>query len=141
MEVSEVRKRVRDTLERARRNASERRAKGDHAQKSFDAFLNAVAIPIVKQVANILQAERHAFTVFTPSGSVRLSSDRGPDDFIEIFLDTSGETPRVLGHVKRSRGRRVLDAQSVIGSGDPDALTEEELLTFLLKELEPFVDR
>jgi hypothetical protein len=35
----------------------------------------------------------------------------------------------------------VIDAEHVVGSGDPESMTEEDLLAFLLKELEPFVER
>ena len=38
-----------------------------------------------------------------------------------------------------TRGRHVIDAERPIGA--PEALTEEQLLDFLLKELEAFVER
>jgi hypothetical protein len=44
-----------------------------------------------------------------------------------------------VGQISRTRGRRVIDAERPIGA--PDTLTEEQLLDFLLKELEAFVDR
>ena len=44
-----------------------------------------------------------------------------------------------MAQVSRTRGRRVSDTQHAIGA--PDALTEEDLLAFLLKELEAFVER
>ena len=49
------------------------------------------------------------------------------------------DPPRVMGQISRTRGRRVLDAERAIGA--PDALTEDDVLEFLLKELEAFVDR
>ena len=98
-------------------------------------------MPLFKQIGNVLKIEGYLFTVFTPSGSVRLMSDRSADDYIEVSLDTSGAEPRVIGHVSHSRGRRVIDAERVIGDGEPENLTEEDLLAFMLKELEPFVER
>jgi hypothetical protein len=89
----------------------------------------------------VLKAAGYPFSVFTPSGSVRLMSDKSSEDYIEIALDTSEEAPRVVGHVSRSRGRRVVDAERVVGPGDPESITEEQLFEFLLKELEPFVER
>ena len=77
--------------------------------------------------------------MFTPSGSVRLMSDRSSDDFIELSLDTADDPPRVMAQVSRTRGRRVTDAERAIGAAD--ALSEDELLAFLLKELEAFVER
>jgi hypothetical protein len=96
-------------------------------------------VPIFRQVANILRAEGYLFNVFTPSGSVRLMSDRTAEDFVELFLDTSGEVPQVIGHASHSRGRRVLEAERAIGA--PGELSEEAVLAFLLKELEAFVER
>jgi GAF domain-containing protein len=139
MEISLVRKRLSDTLERARRQAAERRARSDQASRDFDLFLQKIAVPLFRQVANALKAEGYAFTVFTPSGSVRLMSDRSASDFVELTLDTSDNPPRVIGQVSRERGRRVLDTERAIGA--PDALTEEQLLDFLMEELEVFVER
>jgi hypothetical protein len=44
-----------------------------------------------------------------------------------------------MGQTSRARGSRVIDAERAIGA--PDALTEEQLLEFLLQELEAFVER
>jgi len=139
MEISLVRKRLSDTIERAKRQAAERRARGDQASRDFDLFLQKIAVPLFRQVANALKAEGYAFTVFTPSGSVRLMSDRSASDFVELTLDASENPPRVIGQVSRERGRRVLDTERAIGA--PDTLTEEQLLDFLMKELEAFVER
>jgi hypothetical protein len=89
----------------------------------------------------VLKIEGYQFNVFTPSGSVRLGSERSGEDYIEIVLDTSGDAPRVLGRIGRSRGRRVISAERVVGDGSPANITEEDLLAFVMKELEPFVDR
>lgn len=66
-------------------------------------------------------------------------SDRGAEDFIELLLDTSGDEPRVLGRTSRSRGHRVLETEQALGA--PGTLSEEDVLTFLLKALESFVER
>jgi hypothetical protein len=139
MEISAVKRSVTDTIERARRRAGERRARADEAGRAYDRFLDAIAVPLFRQVANVLRADGYLFTVFTPAGSVRLMSDRHAEDFIELLLDTTGERPIVVGHVSRSRGRRVDETDRDLG--DPAGITEEDLLAFLLKELEPFVER
>src|ERR671919_136932 len=105
MEISEVRKKVRDTIERARRQAAERRQRNDEAARLFTRFLEDVAVPLFKQLANVLKIEGYPFTVFTPSGGVRLMSDRSADDYVEITLDTSADAPRITGRISRSRGR------------------------------------
>jgi hypothetical protein len=139
MEVSKVRNRLTQTIERSKRQAAERRVRSDEAARQFDKFLNNVAVPLFRQAANILRSEGYLFNLFTPSGSVRLMSDRAAEDFIEVFFDASGEVPQVMGHSSRSRGRRVVESERALG--DPDALTEDDLLEYLSKELEPFVER
>ena len=142
MEIADVRNRLTQTIERSRREAAARRTRNDEAARAFETFLDRSAVPLFKQIANVLKIENYSFTVFTPSGSVRWMSDRNADDYIEVSLDTSGGAkPRVIGHVRNSRGRRVVDAERVIGEGEPESLTEEDLLAFMLKELEPFVER
>ena len=139
METSDIRKRLNQTIERAKRQAAERRARGDEASRAFESFLTTIAVPLFRQVANILRADGYLFNVFTPSGSVRLMSDRAAEDFIELSLDTAGDRPQVIGHASRSRGRRVLESERAIG--EPGELSEEAVLEFLLKELETFVER
>jgi hypothetical protein len=141
MLTGDVRRRLQQTIERAKRGAGERRTRNDEATRVFNAFLDDVAVPLFKQIANVLKVEGYSFTVFTPSGSVRLMSDKSADDYIEIALDTAGENPRVMAHVSRSRGRRVVDEEKVVAPGTPEAIGEEDLFAFLLKELEPFVER
>ena len=139
MEISAVRRRLTETIDRAKTLAAGRRGRNDQASKEFEVLLQKIAVPLFRQVANALKADGYAFTVFTPAGSVRLMSDRAAEDYIEITLDTSNDPPRVMGQTSRNRGRRVIDAERAIGS--PDALSEEDVLEFLLKELEAFVDR
>jgi hypothetical protein len=141
MEVSDVRKQVLATIERAKRLEGERRARSDEAARDYPVFLERIAVPLFRQVANILKAERYAFSVFTPTGGVRLMSDRSADDFIELSLDTTGEQPVVVGHVTRGRGGRVLESERPIGSASISELTEDDVLAFLMKEIGPFVER
>jgi hypothetical protein len=139
MEISEVRQRLLQTIDRAKRQAAERLVRSDEAARQFDRFLNNVAVPLFRQAANVLRAEGYLFNHFTPSGSVRLMSDRTAEDFIEVSLDSSVDPPQVMGHSSRSRGRRVVEAERALG--DPEALTDDDLLEYLSKELEPFVER
>jgi len=139
MEISVVRKRLTETIDRAKRQAADRRGRSDQATRDFEVFLQKVAVPLVRQLANALKADGYAFTVFTPTDSVRLMSDRVAEDYIELTLDTTENPPRVMGQISRTRCRRVIDAERPIGA--PDTLTEEQLLDFLLKELEAFVER
>jgi hypothetical protein len=139
MEISVVRRRLTETIERAKKQAADRRGRGDQASRDFEVFLQKIAVPLFRQIANALKADGYAFTVFTPSGSVRLMSDRTAENYIELTLDAAENPPQIVGQISRTRGGRVIDAERPVGA--PDTLTEEQLLDFLLKELEAFVDR
>jgi hypothetical protein len=139
MEISDIKRRVVETIERARRHAAGRRTRHDEAAREYETFLDRTAIPVFKQVSNVLRVEGFAFTVFTPGGSVRLMSDRSTEDYIELVLDTSGDEPLVSGHTGRSRGRRVVESERPLGP--PATLTENDVLSFVLKALEPLVER
>ena len=142
MQISSVRQRLLVTIERARRAAVERRARAEEAARDYDRFLGEVAVPLVRMVASVLRAEGYTFNVFTPGGSVRLASDRSADDYVEIALDTTGEYPRVMGRTSRSRGRRGVDSERPLCEAQRvSEITDEDVLAFLLKELEPFVEK
>lgn len=141
MDIAEVRKRVLQTIDRARRTAAARRARIDEASRDYETFLQRTAVPVFRQVGSALRAEGYPFSVSTPAGSVRLASDRSADDYIEVLLDASGSEPAVTGSSRRTRGRHVIESQRRVGSGTPGTLTEEDVLGFLLMELESFVDR
>ena len=141
MEISLVRKRVVDTIESAQLAAAARRLRAEEAGRDYAHFLERIGTPLLRQVANALRAEGYAFTVFTPAGGVRMSSDRTAEDYIEFALDTAGDQPRVLGRVGRTRGRTVVETERPIADRTPAQLTEEDVLAFVLKELEPFVER
>src|ERR1700730_191724 len=111
MEISDVKKRVLATIDRAKRAAAARRTRTDEAARDYDVFLERVAVPLFHQLANALRAEGYLFTVFTPGGSVRLMSDRSGNDYIELLLDTTGEEPGVMGHASRGRGSRVIESE------------------------------
>jgi hypothetical protein len=113
----------------------------DEANREYPVFLETVAAPLFRQTARILKAEGFLFSVFTPAGSVRLASDKSPEDFIELTLDTSGNVPLVIGHTSRARGRRVMESERPLGNGAVRDLSEADVLDFLTKELEPFVER
>lgn len=140
MEVSDVRRRLRQAMDRARRASAERRVRADAAAVSYERFLSAVATPVFRMMATALKAEGHPFTVFTPAGSLRLSSDRTPEDFIELALDTAADPPVVVTRVSRARGHRVTSIERPLRDDQPiEKLSEEDVLEFLLSEILPFL--
>ena len=142
MDIPEVRRRLRGAIEGARAQAAARRTRADAASRDYDTFLAERATPIFRTFAEALSAEGHLFKVFTPAGSIRLASQKSPDDFIEIVLDTDADPPQALGRVSRGRGRRNVSSERPIrrGTGVAD-LSEEDVLAFLLDEIVPFVER
>lgn len=141
METSDVRKRITHLLEHAKRSAGERRTRNDEAARAYERFLDQNAIPVFRQVASALKASSYNFTVNTPSGSVRMVSDKSAEDFVEVSLDTTGDRPVVMGHTSRARGRRVVESERAIADKAVSELGDEDVLEFLVKELEPFVER
>lgn len=141
MDTAVVRKQVTDTIERARRAAHDRRTRAEAARLEFDGLLDRTIAPLCRQVASALKASGYAFTVHTPTGAVRLSSERSADDYIELSLDADGEDIWVTGHTRRTWGRRVLESDRPVRRCPVRDITEDDVLTFLLRELEPFVER
>lgn len=129
-------------IEVARERAQQRRQRVATAEGAYDTFLKDVAIPVTRLVANSLKVENHLFTVFTPSGGLRLASDRWRDNYVEFTLDTSADPPQVIGRISRSRGSRTLDEERPLKLGAPvDDVSEDDVLTFLLDVLQPWLER
>ena len=142
METGVVRKHLVQKLTAVRDRAQQRRALAADAERQFGTFLEVLAVPLARQVASALKAEGYSFTVFTPGGSLRLALDKGRDDFIDVVLDTDGERPQVVGRISYTRGSRTLVSDLPVKEGaGPDVLTEEDVLDFFLRALEPFLER
>jgi len=142
MEISDIRKRLRQTLDQAKRASTERRARGDEAGRAYQTFLARVATPVFQMFATVLRAEGYAYQVFTPAGGLRLMSERSSDDFIELALDTTVDPPIAIARINRGRGRRILSTERPLREGVPiESLTEEDVLAMLLAEIVPLVER
>ncbi len=142
MEVSAVRQQILQTIERAKRAAADRRAANDEAGREYGVFLDQLAVPLFRQTSGVLRAEGYLFNLFTPSGGVRLMSDKSADDFIELVLDTTGAVPQVMGRTSRAWGNRTnVSEQPLNPSGPIREVAEADVLAFLLKALEQFVER
>jgi len=144
MEVSVVRQRVHEVLRHSKRTAddrrADRRAQTDQATREYDAFLRQIAVPLFKQIADILRAESYPFEVFTPGASVRLMAGRSHDDYLEVALDTKGTAPKLVCRTSHSRGGDVTQTELVLNAtADISAITDDDLLGYVLSELEAFV--
>jgi hypothetical protein len=141
IETSELRKRLRLTIEERRKATAARRAMLDEAAAAYKELLDMTATPLVQKLANALRAEGHNFTVFTPNGGLRMALAKSADDFIEFALDTEDE-PFAALRVNRTRGRRVVQHERPVkGRTAVDRLSEEDVLQALLEEIAPFVER
>jgi hypothetical protein len=142
VEVSEVRRQLKHAIDRAKARSQQRRQQVADAERTYAAFLEEVAAPTTRMVANVLKAEGYLFTVSTPSSGLRLASDRGRDDYVEFELDGGGAKPTVVGRIRRTRGSRTIEDERPVKAGAaPQDLTEEDVLAFLVDALEPWLDR
>ena len=142
MEVSHVRRKLTAAIEQARRIAQQRRERSSEVQRAYEAFLADVAVPIARMLGNVLKAEGYPFTVATPGGGLRLISDKGRDDYVEIGLDTASNPPEVVGRIRYARGSRTIAEERPVKPGaSPQAITEEEFLDFLIGAVEPWLER
>jgi hypothetical protein len=139
-DVAIVRKRIQTEIEKARRDQAERRTRVAEATRAYDAFLQTAAIPVFRMFANVLKSEGLNFEVMTPSGGVRLQSERHRDDAIEMELDPSADPPQPLVTITRARGSRVIQSDRTIKGSNPLVhLTEEDVIDMLLEELRPWL--
>lgn len=142
MEISDIRRQVRQALEHARKATTERRTRADFAATAYGAFLRDIAVPVFRMIANVAKAEGHGFTVFTPAEGVRMVSERHGEDFAEIWLDTSLDPPQVATRVSRMRGRNLTTSEGLLRAEAPvSSLTDEDVLAFLLANLGGLVER
>lgn len=142
MEVSEVRRQLRHAIDRAKARAQQKRQHAADAERAYAAFLEEVATPTTRMLANVLKAEGYLFTISTPSGGLRLASDRGRDDYVEFALDGSGDRPTVIGRIRQTRGSRTLEDERAVKPGAaPQELSEVDVLAFLVEALEPWLER
>jgi hypothetical protein len=139
-DIALIRKRIRGEIDHARRNTAERRERAKTASRAYETFLDSIAVPTFRQVAQVLRAEGILFDVQTPSGSVRLISDRNRDDGIALELDPTQDPPQVMlnstrawgGHVERHE--RAVKERTAI-----DQLTEDDLIERLIDEVRPWL--
>jgi hypothetical protein len=142
METSEVRKRLQHATRVARQRAEAHRAQVAATEDTYTDFLRHVAAPLTRQVADVLRAEKVAVTISTPTAGLRLTLDRGRDNYIEFALDSESDPPQVIGRTSLGRGSRTrTDERPVKPGNGPEAVSEDDFLAFLLDALAPWLER
>ena len=142
LEPGDVRKRLKQTMDAARRDASTRRAAAIEVERDYDTFLESYAVPVFRHLASALRAEGQLFQMSTPAGSVRLSSERSKDDYVEVVLDTSASAPVAMGRASFALGMRLTMLEEPLRAGAAVRdLTDEDVLAFALRALRPFLER
>ncbi len=142
METSDIRRRLRQALEEAKKATAERRSRADAAATAYASFLQDIATPVFRMVANVAKGDGHPFSVFTPAEGVRLVSDRHGEDFIELWLDAALDPPQVATRVNRVRGRNVTTTEGLLRGDAPiHALADEDVLAFVLANIGLLVER
>ena len=132
METSDVRKRILDVINSARRDAADRRTRNAEVGAAYETFLETIATPVCRQVADVLKAERLHCALETPVGAVRLTSERSASDFVEIRLDTNAARPHVVVHAERVKGRERYEETLAIREGvGIEHLTDQDVLDAL----------
>lgn len=140
MDVALIRKRLKAEIDQARRTAAERRERSKSATRAYETFLDEIAIPTFRQIANVLRVEGIPFELQTPSDGVRLVSDRNRDDVIALELDATQDPPQVMVSALRSWGSRVLRTERAIKERTSiELLTEEDVLDRVLEDLRPWL--
>jgi hypothetical protein len=142
METADVRKRVKDALERVKRQHAERRVRNAQASAAFEVFLQRSAVPVFQQVAGALKAEGYLYVVNTPAGSVQLVSEKSGSDFVDLRLDTGEGRAQVVLRVERARGREHVSEERPLKPGIlVENLTEQDVLDAVVEAIETLIDR
>jgi len=139
-DIAIVRKRLRQTMDTARREAAGRRERRDTAEKAFEQFLEDTATPVFRALANALRGEGVPFEVMTPSNAVRLVPDRNRDEGIALELDTTSDPPVAMLSVTKGRGSRITRSEQALKGGAPMVqISEDDLVEQMLEELKPWM--
>lgn len=139
-ELTDLRRRVRQAMQDAKRKSAQRREARDEASKAWDTAVAEVVEPAATQMAAALTGEGLPFRLETPRGTIRLVSERSKDDYVEIALDSADEReiPEVLVRSVVGRGRQSVTVveQSL---GPPALLTDDRVTAFLLDAIGPWI--
>lgn len=139
-ELTDLRRRVRQAIQDAKRKAADRRTARDEASKAWATAVAEVVEPEATVMAAALTGEGLPFRLETPRGTIRLVSERSADDYIEIVLDESDERemPEVIGRSVIGRGRQSVTVNEEV-LGAPSDLAADRVAAFFLNAIGPWI--
>jgi hypothetical protein len=142
MEISDVRRRLRGAIDKAKRRVADHRAVADEASRVWAEKLTESIVPAFQAVQSALSGENYRFTVSTPGQTARLSPEKSPAEFVEMALDTERELPAVLIRSTRGRGSRTVSSERIVAEAPAiPEITQSAVVDVLIEELEPFIER
>jgi hypothetical protein len=139
-DLADLRRRVRQAIQDAKRQGAARRDARDAASAAWAAAVADVVEPSATVFAAALTGEGLPFRLETPRGTVRLVSERSADDYIEIALEDSDdrESPVVIGRSVLGRGRQgVTVVEESLGA--PADLSDDRVTAFYLTAIAPWI--
>jgi hypothetical protein len=141
-DVGEVRKQLKHAIEAHRKANAARRAESDQATKQFETWLQLVGEPLCREVTSALRGEGYPFRLQTPQGVARISSERSPDDFLELAFD-SRRTPVALVLSRGyTRGSKTYSDERVLCEGATiDQVEPQQVLSALVEDILPLIER
>jgi hypothetical protein len=142
MEVSEIRRRLRQAMDQARQRQAERRTLVADTTSAYERILESIALPVFQTLASALAADGHRFKVETPLGVVRLVRERNSAEHLEMALDTDREVPAVVLRSTRGRGSRTIASEEIVAEGSEIAdISDSNLVDAIVQQLVPLVER
>lgn len=142
MEVSEIRRRLRQAIDAARRRQAERRALVADTSHAYERILETIALPVFQTLASALTAEGHRFKIETPAGIVRLVPERSGQERLELALETERDIPAVVLRSVRGRGSRTIENEAIVAEGPEIAeISDSNLVDAVVQQLIPFIER
>ena len=117
MEVSHVRRRLQASIAAARERAQQRRQRSADAERAYAVFLQEVATPVTRQVANALKAE--GYCVHGVHARRRPAPRVGPRPrrLHRVRARHRSDPPQVIGRISHTRGSRTIDEERPVKTG------------------------
>lgn len=141
-DVGEVRKQLKHAIDAHKKANVSRRAESDQASKQFDAWIQLVGEPLCREFTSALRGEGYQFRLQTPQGVARISSERSPDDFLELAFDSRRTPVALVLSRSYTRGSKTFTDERVLCEGARiEDVEPQVLLSALVEDILPLIER